>query len=180
MLDSAAAHPGITFIRLLTREDAAEYHVLRLKSLHSAPEAFLSDYKTEAQYHTEVYANHLDWAYHPPYLGYYGIFVKGVLAGYVQISKSMLEKQDHIVFINNLYIDGQYRHQGLASQLLNHVFGLLRQANVAERALVSCTAKNKAACKFYVKNGFRRFAVQAKVVKWQGHYDDAIEFVKVL
>ncbi len=167
-------------IRLLTNKDAAEYQRLRLKSLQESPEAFLSHHETEKGYATQIFANHVQWSYHPPYLGYFGIFDKERLVGYVQVSKTMLEKQDHIVFINNLYIDSDYQRQGAASQLLEYVFQLLKEHNVAERAFVSCTAKNKKACAFYKKHGFRRYAVQAKVVKWQNEYDDAIEFVKVL
>jgi len=167
-------------IRLLERKDAAEYQTLRLQSLEESPEAFLSDLEKEREYSTSIYANKLDWSLHPPYLGYFGIFVDGKLAGYVQLSKTMLEKQDHVVFINNLYIDSHFQHQGLGSRLLKYCLDLLKKNDAAERAFVQCTAKNKKACSFYKKQGFRRYSVQAKVVKWLGEYDDAIEFVKVL
>jgi len=167
-------------IRLLTSQDASEYQHLRLQSLKESPEAFLSDYKTEAEYATQVFANHLQWSYHPPYLGYFGVFENNKLVGYVQISKTMLDKQNHVIFINNLYIDSHYQRRGFASQLLSYIFELLKKNKVAERAFVSCTAKNKKACHFYTQQGFRRYAVQAKVVKWQDEYDDAIEFVKML
>ncbi len=167
-------------IRLLNRKDAKEYQRLRMKSLKEFPEAFLSDQASEVNYSTEIYANHIDWSLHPPYLGYFGIFVKDVLAGYVQISKTLLDKQDHVAFINNLYIDSQFQHQGLGSILLNYCLDLLKNGDAAERAFVQCTAKNKNACRFYVKQGFRRYSIQAKAVKWQGEYDDAVEFVKVL
>lgn len=169
-----------TSIRLLTRKDAHEYQQLRLKSLQESPEAFLSDHDKEASFSTEIYANHLDWSLHPPFLGYFGIFINGKLAGYVQINKTMLDKQEHIVFINNLYILSEFQHHGLGSELLNYCLDLLKNNNAAERAFVQCTAKNKKACRFYVKHGFRRYSIQKHVVKWLGEYDDAIEFVKVL
>jgi len=167
-------------VRLLNSSDALAYQQLRLKSLQESPEAFLSNYTSEAEYKTQVFSDHLNWSIHPPFLGYFGIFDSQKLVGYVQISKTMLEKQEHLVFINNLYIDSQYQRQGLAAQLLNYIFDLLKKNAIAERAFVSCTAKNKKACQFYIHQGFRRYAIQAKAVKWLNEYDDAIEFVKVL
>lgn len=167
-------------IRLLTGKDAEAYQVLRLKSLRDFPEAFLSDPATEETYDLQIYVNHLNWSHHPPYLGYFGIFIGDVLAGYVQVSKSMLDKQDHVVFLNNVYVDSNFQERGLGSMLMNHVFNMLKNEHVAERAFISATAKNKNAISFYKKLGFRRYAVQSQVVKWNGVYDDAIEFVKVL
>jgi RimJ/RimL family protein N-acetyltransferase len=167
-------------IRLLTRDDAAEYQKLRLHSLEESPAAFLSTFDNETKLHEEVFADHLDMTYHPPHLGYFGIFVGERLAGYVQISKNYLEKQDHIVFANNLYISPDFRGQGLAVQLFEFVFLTLKNSEHIERIFLSCTARNRSAMRLYKKIGFRRYGVKVRAIKWQGQYDDEVEMVKVL
>lgn len=167
-------------IRLLTREDGPSYQRLRLESLQRNPEAFLSTFESESVLHEQAFADHLDWAYHPPHYGYFGVFLGNVLAGYVQISKNYLEKQSHIIYVNNLYVGHEFRRQGLATTLMNYVFDELGHLEHIERAFLSCTGRNTAAYALYKTLGFRRFAVRAKAVKWQGVYDDEVEMVKLL
>src|SRR6185369_7891221 len=108
-------------IRLLTRDDGPAYQKLRLQSLQENPEAFLSTYENESKLHEKTFSDHLDWAYHPPHHGYFGVFVDGELAGYVQISKTYLDKQAHVVMMNNLYIAPKWRKMGLATRLFDHI-----------------------------------------------------------
>ncbi len=167
-------------IRLLTRDDGAAYQKLRLQSLQESPKAFLSTYENEEKLHAKVFSDHLDWAYHPPHHGYFGIFVNGELAGYVQVSKTYLDKQNHIVMMNNLYVAPQFRQKNFASQLFQYVFDVLKNSEYIERVYLSCTARNTAALNFYKKQGFRRYGVKAKAIKWLGVYDDEVEMVKIV
>ncbi len=167
-------------IRLLTKADGLDYQKLRLESLQTNPEAFLSSYESEVQLPENAFADHLEWAYHPPGFGYFGIFIDGKLAGYVQASKSYLDKEKHVCSLNNVYIAKEFRHQGLATKLLSYVTDLLKREVGIERVFLSCTGKNKPAHNLYRKLNFRRYAVRAKAVKWQDQYDDTIEMVKVL
>lgn len=167
-------------IRQLTREDGPAYKQLRMQSLQSDPSAFLSTFETENQLHEGIFANHLDSSYHPPFLGYFGIFEEDTLLGYLQVSSSFLEKESHIATIYNVYMNPKYRGQGLARMLFEHVFEVLKDHGNIERIFLTCTASNKRACRFYQKLGFRRYAVRVQAVKWQGKYDDEIEMVKML
>lgn len=167
-------------IRLLDKQDAPAYQQLRLQSLQTDPDAFLSSYEAESRLHDTAFAEHLDWAYHPPCFGYFGIFVNDKLVGYIQAGKNFLEKQEHVGSLYNLYVSKEFRHQGLASRLINHVVGLLRQEAEIERVFLSCTARNPAAYKLYRKLGFKRIGVKARAIKWNGQYDDEIEMVKLL
>jgi|SRR5579859_2230065 len=171
------------FIRLLTKADGTEYQKLRLESLAKNPDAFLTTFENEKNLHEDVFANHLDWAYHPPYFGYFGVFVGDndtKLAGYSQVSQNFLEKQSHIAMINNVYFSPQWRGQGLATQLFKHIFTLLKTDGHIERIYLSCTASNHHAQHLYRQLGFQRYGVKVKAVKWQRKYDDEVEFVKVL
>jgi ribosomal protein S18 acetylase RimI-like enzyme len=168
------------FIRPLTAQDGFAYQELRLHSLKSDSHAFLSTYQNELKLHEETFANHLNWAYDPPHYGYFGIFQDDRLVGYVQVARTNLEKQEHIASLHNLYLLPEYRGQGLASALFEHIFDLLKKTEKVERVFLSCRAKNKAAMAFYKKMGFKRYAVKARAVKWEDEYDDEVEMVKVL
>lgn len=172
--------PADIEIRLLTKNDAPAYQALRLQSLQVNPEAFLSSYENESKLHDSAFADHLDWAYHPPSFGYFGVFVGEQLAGYIQTGKNYLEKQEHVSSLYNLYVSTDFRHQGLATKLIEHVTQLLEKNESIERVFLSCTAKNPSAYRLYKKLGFHRIGVKAKAVKWNGQYDDEIEMVKLL
>lgn len=172
--------PAQHHIRLLTREDGSSYQQLRLESLQHNPEAFLSTYESESVLHENAFADHLEWAYHPPSFGYFGLFSGDTLAAYVQISQNYLEKQRHIIQVNNLYVGVKFRRQGCASMLMQYIFQHFSQLGHIERAYLSYTGRNTAAYTFYKKLGFRRFAVRANAIKWQDVYDDEIEMVKLL
>jgi ribosomal protein S18 acetylase RimI-like enzyme len=167
-------------IRLLAREDGPSYQRLRLESLQHNPGSFLSTFQTECQLHENSFSNHLDWAYHPPHFGYFGVFVEDVLAGYVQVAKTFLEKQEHIALINNLYISPQFRGHGLAEKLFKHIFDLLQTDERVERLYLTCAASNRPAQQLYRKLGFRRYGVKTRSIKWNGFYDDEVEMVAVL
>jgi ribosomal protein S18 acetylase RimI-like enzyme len=176
-------------IRLLRGPDAVAFQALRLESLQANPEAFLSTYEAEAGWHEDYFASQLDYNYHPPHLGYFGIFLPKnpadpeggeELVGYVLVSKSFLDKQPHIVFLNNLYIQKNHRGKGLATQLLDYVTKLLKQTEHIEQIILSCTASNTPALQFYQKHGFTRTGVRKESSKWQGKYDDEIEMVKIV
>jgi ribosomal protein S18 acetylase RimI-like enzyme len=166
-------------IRLLNRDDGQKYQQLRLESLQQNPESFLSTYQNESHLPEKSFANHVEWAYHPPHFGYFGIFVEGDLAGYVQVAKTFLEKQEHIACINNLYISPRFRGRGLAKELFQYIHALLAKDGRVERLYLTCAAKNKPAQKLYQKMGFRRYGVKSKSIKWDNTYDDEVEMVFV-
>lgn len=167
-------------IRLLTKSDAHAYQAMRLLSLQTDPAAFLSTFEAESKLHDSAFADHLDWAYHPPSFGYFGLFIDDELAGYMQTSKNFLEKQVHIASLYNLYVAPKFRNQGVAKKLITHVLRILQEEDHIERVFLSCTAKNPNAYHFYRHLGFQRIGVKVKAIKWNGQYDDEIEMVKLL
>jgi len=167
-------------IRPLTREDGATYQSLRLESLQMNPEAFLSTYEAEIKLTNDAFTDHLGWSYSPPLFGYYGIFVDDELAGYVQLSKNYLEKQQHTMSLNNLYIAVTHRRKGFAQRLVTYVLKRAQVLGKIERVFLSCTAQNKTAYQFYKKLGFQGYSVKVKAIKWNQQYDDEVEMVMAL
>jgi RimJ/RimL family protein N-acetyltransferase len=166
--------------RLLTGQDGADYQILRLRSLQTNPEAFLSTYESEANKHEISFCNELDYAYSPPYFGYYGCFEGERLIGFCLIQQSYLNKQDHVAFLYNLYVDPLFRGQKVATTLIAEVINQLSKHEHIERLFLTCTAKNKVAVKFYKNIGFKRCGIRPRSVKWDGAYDDEVEMVKIL
>jgi ribosomal protein S18 acetylase RimI-like enzyme len=167
-------------IRLLTGQDGPDYQILRLRALQTNPDAFLSTYDSESNKHEISFSNELDYAYSPPYFGYYGCFEGERLIGFCLVTQSYLNKQDHVAFLYNLYVDPEFRKQKVGTQLVAHVINQLAQHEHIERLFLSCTAKNKIAVNFYKKTGFQRCGIRPRSVKWNGDYDDEIEMVKIL
>ncbi|HYD34606.1 MAG TPA: GNAT family N-acetyltransferase [Vitreimonas sp.] len=166
--------------RLLTAQDGAEYQRLRLQSLVAEPDSFLSDISSEEGKHESSFALELDYAYHPPYFGFFGSFQDEKLLAYCQVQRSFTDKQMHIAFLYNLYVDKGYRGQGYGRGLMNHVLELLNSHEHIERIFLSCNSKNKYGLQFYKKMGFHRCGIRPRSIKWHGVYDDEIEMVKVL
>lgn len=170
------------FFRLLTRSDGAAFRRLRLLSLEKDAYAFMSSFDAESRLHEKHFENHLDWAYHPPLLGYYGIFsdeqmAPSSLIGYAQLTTPFLAKQNHVGQLNNVYVEPSWRGKGAAKALIQYIQEKVHTSGEIEQVYLSCTASNKLARKFYEKSGFRRYGVKVKAVKWQDKYDDEVEYV---
>jgi RimJ/RimL family protein N-acetyltransferase len=164
-------------LRLLTGRDGPEFQRLRLQALEDAAEAFLSSWETESRTHEGAFAGELDYAYSPPHFGYYGLFNEERLVGFCQIGRSYLEKQNHVAFIYNLFVDPAYRGQGYARRLVSEVLDQVTTHEGIEAVFLSCAAKNKVGLKFYGSLGFQRCGVKRRSIKWQGEYDDEVEMI---
>ncbi len=162
-------------IRPLTTRDAPQYQQLRISALQTSSQAFLNTFDSEQHFTLNRYLAEILYAHQTQPFGYYGAFDGEQLVGYVQIAPSGLDKQKHVAFIYNLYVDPPYRQQGTATTLVNHVINVLKQHQL-ELLLVNCVASNTSACRFYEKVGFEKYAERPNSVKWQDQYDSEVEF----
>ena len=168
-----------TTIRLMTGSDALSYRELRLKALQNNPESYLATLESESRRSIDAFASEIRYSLSSPVYGYYGIFLDEFkLIGYAQLEKSYMEKQKHIAFMYNLYVDPSYRGNGLATKLFEFLRKEVKEKTEVERIFISCNRKNLPAQKLYQKLGFSQCGIKEKSVKWQGEYDDEIELVK--
>lgn len=164
---------------LLTPADAEAFRWLRIYALEHNPDAFLADLASEESKSVARFSQEIAFSCLQQPFGYYGCVVAGKLVGYVQISTSGLAKQQHVAFLYNLFFHPEYRGQGLARGLVNHVTEILRQHG-CEQIFASCLASNTTAFQFYQKLGFSEYGRRRRSVKWHNQYDDELELVLVV
>jgi ribosomal protein S18 acetylase RimI-like enzyme len=169
-------------IRLLTPEFSQAYKELRLKALQTNPESFLAEHETEKRKSLDSFSWELRYAASPPVSGYYGVFAgedDEKLVGYALLDQVALDKQQHIAYLYNLYIDPDHRGKGYATALFEQLATLAKKAAI-ERIFITCNRKNAGAQLLYKKLGFKQYSIREKSVKWRGEYDDEVEMVREL
>ncbi|BBN60131.1 GNAT family N-acetyltransferase [Hydrogenovibrio marinus] len=91
--------------------------------------------------------------------------------GQTLVGATWLRKLDGDYWLRSLFVSADYRHQGLASQLLQtvrHHIETLEQANIL------CLAKPELT-DFYLKNGFQSLAFQALNATWQAQFSPYLQ-----
>lgn len=164
-----------TQIRLIEPADALVLRQLRLESLKTDPEAFLSTPEYESQFDEHYFVRRLAFNTKPPLFGYWGCFDKNRLLGYVQLAQDLLPKGNHVAFLYELYVQPDYRQQGLARQLVGYLINQCRNSGEIEQIILYLTANNKPALKLYDCLGFKQKGVISGRVKIAlGEYRDQI------
>ena len=152
-------------IRLLTEKDANLYRKIRLQSLKTDPEAFLSTYKNESKLPIEYFQHKIKNSTKDPTFGYYGFFEGERLIAYAQISDGLLFKKRHIVYFYELHVDPDFRRKGYATQLINYLIGKIKKDKKIEHIELKVNSRNRSAISLYEKLGFKRTAKLPHAVK---------------
>ena len=161
-------------IKLLQLEDANSLRELRLQSLNTDPESFVSTFEFERQFSTNFY-QHKIVQFKAPF-GYWGIFVSELI-GYCQLAPEYLPKLSHLANIYELYLMPKYRHQDHASTLLKHVINQARQVDYLEQIHLHVHGHNLPAINLYKKLGFEHIATRPQVIKEPNNsYQDELFF----
>jgi ribosomal protein S18 acetylase RimI-like enzyme len=86
------------------------------------------------------------------------IQMNGLVIGYFCLAYSFtLEKHGRDCCIDELYLEPQYRNKGIGSHTMKHIESLLASKGFKSMYLLVYN-RNKAAFRYYVKNGFRKEA----------------------
>lgn len=164
--------------RLLTRNDAQQYKDLRLQALRVAPECFLATYQQEAKKNINDFGWELSSCLRSATEGYYGVFEDNQLIAYLQASKTGLQKQDHIIFLFNLYVSIDHRRKKIAHHLVQHIITqIIKNDLEVEIIRVSHVKSNHPAHQLYQNLGFATESIQKNMIKDNGKYDDQIDMV---
>lgn len=81
-----------------------------------------------------------------------GAFDEEKLVGFIWAYKKMFNKKEKI-HVNHLYVNGEYRRRGIATELLKSVIDYAKKNNITDIELIA-TVSNKNAINLYKKLGF--------------------------
>lgn len=164
-------------IRLLQPEDDSKLRDLRLLSLKTDPQAFLSTFDFEQRYPLRDFTNRIYTRTTGAVFGYWGYFEDNELIGYVLLSHDFLPKTEHVVRIYELYVRPEFRGKGIAKQLLHFLIDKLKKNHRFELIILDTVSNNVHAITFYLAFGFSQVATIPRVIKENNElYLDQIVF----
>lgn len=160
-------------IRLLDKNDAARFHMLRLHGTQESPDAFDPTYDEEQQQTLQMVAQRLEPKGSP-----FEHFVVGAfdehenLQGIAGFTREIHQKKSHKAWIWGVYVSPVLRRHGTGRALLEEV---LKQANLLaelEQIHVSVTTTNTKAIELYRSLGFQRYGIIPSAMKFGDLYLD--------
>ena len=164
-------------IRILGYKDALAYQTLRLQGLQINPESFSSSYKEVKKWTIEDFEKRLTpQGYHFTL----GAFKDNMLVGIVTFQQHLQEKLKHKGTISGMYVDIDFRNQGIARALLEHLFQLIQKLEGLEQVQLSVTATNETAICLYESFGFEQYALEKRALKVAVNYLDEAFMVKYI
>ncbi|WP_459678485.1 N-acetyltransferase family protein [Acidisoma sp. 7E03] len=153
-------------IRPLDRTDAAEYRLLRLDALELYPASFATSRAEWAR----ISLKEIEDILSPPG----GSVVLGafhqerslgnVLIGIAGLQRNTREKYRHKAMVWGMYVDPEWRGQGIARSLLERLIGYARAQGELRQVILTVTEGNAAAQALYEQLGFRVYGVEPNAI----------------
>ncbi|MDQ6985251.1 MAG: GNAT family N-acetyltransferase [Candidatus Dojkabacteria bacterium] len=162
-------------IRKLHKNDFTEYKRIKLESLKEEPIAFDSSYEELKIWNEEKWQSIFsDFLNEDECIFYLAEEDNQVVAfAYIELIKKT--KKNHIASFPTMYVNNDYRSQGIASMLLEKLIDEIRH-NFKQiiKIQLSVYAPQKAAINLYKKFGFEIFGEFKKELQYQDKFYDQI------
>ena len=109
----------------------------------------------------------------------FGAYYSGQLAGVVSFERdgAAREKLRHKGVLFRMYVNAQYRGNGIARKLIDALLIRVKGLRDIEQVNLTVIAGNATAQKLYRSYGFVTFGVEKKAIKWKGKYFDEEQMV---
>ncbi|PFS59303.1 GNAT family N-acetyltransferase [Bacillus cereus] len=157
-------------IRLLTKEDANKYWDLRLQALQVNPEAFVTTYEEAIRQENPI--KRVESNLTATTSCTFGAFNEDhQLVGVVTLLTEEREAYKHKGHIVGMYVDAQYRRNGLARELIAGAIQKARDIKL-EQLTLGVVSTNEPAKKLYGSMGFKTFGIEKRAIKMNGMYSD--------
>lgn len=171
-----------TTIKLLRASDVQSYKSLRLKSYKEAPLAFSESYEDESKKPLRNFEEELIIEGNPPEQFILGAFIgSNQLIGFVKFRRDKRSKARHKSMIHAMYVDQQYRRQGIGKLLIDQLLDHTKVIENLEQIHLWVLHSHTSASDFYKKCGFEsQGTLVKKDLKINAIYVDAEYMVKYL
>lgn len=153
-------------------DDWQKYRDLRLEALKDSPTAFASSYQDELPTPDEKWKERLQNALDEK--TDFMLFAKSgeKLVGMAGAFRNQKIKVRHIATIYGVYVNPQFRSQGLGTKLLESLISKLKKHPQIVKIKISAVTKNSGALKLYQKLGFSVVGKYEKELFVDNHYYD--------
>lgn len=154
-------------IRRLGPADGDDYRTIRLAALATAPDAFGSTYAAEVVRPAAAFAERLSQA------TVFGAHRDGQIVGMAGYRRHDGLKDKHKGSVWGVYVEPQWRGQGIAGALMQAVIGAAR--GEVEQLLLAVVQGNDDALALYRRLGFEIYGVEPRALKTgNGYVDEAL------
>jgi RimJ/RimL family protein N-acetyltransferase len=159
-------------IRLLNQQDWQSWKDLRLEALQNAPEAYGSSYDEEANQSDQEFQANLTRT------DILGAFNHDQLVGCAGFFRMNQIKMNHRGVLYGMYINPEFRGQGIAGQLIEAVISHA-QSRVTQLH-VTCVTTNPTAVKLYERHGFHIYGTEPRSLKIGDQFYDEYMMVRII
>ncbi|WP_174496899.1 GNAT family N-acetyltransferase [Salirhabdus euzebyi] len=157
-------------ITILGKQDASAYWELRLQALQLHPEAFGTSYEQAIQ--TENPIKQSEDRLTSDHSITFGAFVNEKLIGIITILFTTADKMKHKAELVGMYVEKEYRHQGIGKQLILKAIQTARRKGSIEQINLTVVSSNVSAVHLYKSIGFEVYGVEKSALKFNGKYFD--------
>jgi ribosomal protein S18 acetylase RimI-like enzyme len=152
-------------IRQLTETDAAIFRVLRLRALRESPHAFTNSYEEFSQQPLENTARRFRDQVDSHVNFTLGTFQADQLVGIVGFYRETALKIQHKGSIVSMYVQPEYRSQGIARALLTEAIDRARRLPGLTQLLLGVMETQTTAKRLYESLGFVVYGREPRAVK---------------
>jgi RimJ/RimL family protein N-acetyltransferase len=163
--------------RLLEPTDAVAYKNLRNASLKAAPEAFTSDYESQANKAPESYVSRFGQIELLPPGGAVtlGAFDgNDALVGTVTCERDARVKKHHCADVVAMMVAPAAQKQGIALTLIANLLELVSRNTDFQLLTLSVTASNTHTVRLYERSGFTTYGRLDRAIQVDGRYFDKL------
>lgn len=160
-------------VRLLTADDAAAFHALRLFALRESPTAFGASVEDETDLPHQLVASRIA-PQDPHDGGAAGIFHGGRLVGMACVHRDHGRKSCHKAILTSVYIAPDRRGSGLSASLIQRMVDLARTMPQVRRLNLRVNAANLPAQALYRRAGFVEYGREPEGLWVDGAFHDEI------
>lgn len=154
-------------LRALNATDADEYRRVRLNALQMEPSAYSSSYETALEQPRSFFINRASFKPDNFLFGAWdAASLIGMAGGYVDPEL----KRQHIGHVVSVWVEPEYRRQGLARQLTMLVMDQLQSLQQVTQIQLVATAGNQAAISLYEGFGFQAWGEEPRSIRVNDDY----------